>query len=663
MAETRSEVVGVQYLRGICAIAVVFAHCSAMAAFPKYFGHLWLGGALSIGALGVDLFFGISGFIISIVCLSTDTLAPRMSVGDFARKRFVRIVPLMWVAVIAYGALQMMGRGGFNPGGIFLGLVPVFPGETAPNSIWTLRHEMMFYFIFGFSFLGRRQIPWLLGLWFISPIVFAFSGLQHGGPNWWVRWLYEWTHPVDVEFLAGFALGILWLKRTNGFSFRLPVEPFWVLLALFVGFMGIGLGLNLTADKIQSTLVSMVICFGILFVAVHVKCPDGPVRRVGDLLGAASYSIYLFHLHFVSALLGIWAHFAKSTPIFIAVPGVVLLAVVATCCVHVFVERPLIKFTNKVFRGDIPPVSTNIRKIALIAAAVIFVLVFGSEIGLRMLGFGHPLIYKASVAGYEFAAGQTSTRLGKISHINALGVRGLDTTPLPSQGIVRILSLGDSVSNGGTQINDSQTYPADLQRILGPHSEVLNASVGGWATENERAWLQEHGTLGASTIILEVNEKDLDQPFAPSSTLDANPSFPSHYPATAIGELLGRYIAPKLGLSKPAADPGSTPTGINPAAEVDVLTTVADIAKISATNHAKFVIMYWDAHYGAPPLQTVATREKLFAWANASDIIVVRPNLSALPNWKAYFRDPMHPNAAANRIIADQLARALSKSS
>ena len=536
-----------------------------MAAFPKYFGQLWLGGALRVGALGVDLFFGISGFIISIVCLSTETLAPRMSAGDFARKRFVRIIPLMWVAVAAYAVLQMLGRGGFNPTGALLGFFPIFPGETAPNSVWTLRHEMMFYFVFGLSFLGRRQIPWLLGLWFISPIIFALSGLHHDSSNWWIRWLYEWAHPVDVEFLAGFGLGILWLKRTNDFSFKLPIEPFFVLLALFLGFMGIGLMLNLTADKIQSTIVSMVICFGILFVAVHVKCPNGPIRRLGDFLGAASYSIYLFHLHFVSALLGFWSHVAKSTPIYIAVPGVVLLAILATCCIHVFIERPLIKFTSKLFREGLPPMPANVRKIALIVGAVAFVLFVGLEIGLRTLGFGHPLLYKASSAGYELAASQTSVRLGKKTHIDALGLRGPETTPLPGAGVTRILSLGDSVSNGGSMINDSQTYPADLQRLLGPKFEVLNASAGGWATENEKAWLQEHGTLGASIIILEVNEKDLDQGFEDRTTLDANPSFPSHYPATAIGEVLGRYILPKLGLTKPAADPGSGPGGVNTA--------------------------------------------------------------------------------------------------
>ncbi len=282
-----------------------------------------------------------------------------------------------------------------------------------------------------------------------------------------------------------------------------------------------------------------------------------------------------------------------------------------------------------------------------------------AEVGLRLLGFGHPLIYEASSAGYELAPSQTSTRLGKTVHVNALGLRGPESTPMPVAGVTRFLSLGDSVANGGAQINDNQTYPARVQtdlRNLGVNAEVLNASAGGWAIENERNWLREHGTLGASAILLEINEKDLDQSYVNSTILGANPSFPVQYPTTAIGELIGRYVLPKLGLAKPAADPGSTAGGTNSEAEIDMLAAVTDIEEIAAHNKAKLIIMYWDPHLGAPAPETVATREKLFAYTQRLGIPVVRPDLSALPTWKTNFRDAMHPNATGNLIIAKELA-------
>ena len=214
------------------------------------------------------------------------------------------------------------------------------------------------------------------------------------------------------------------------------------------------------------------------------------------------------------------------------------------------------------------------------AAVVMAVAVVAMELAGRFIGFGHPLLYKASVAGYELAANQTVNRLGRFTHINALGTRGPETTALPAEGIYRILILGDSVANGGTQINDEQTWPMQLQVVLtkrGKPVEVVNAAAGGWAVENEAAWLAEHGTLGAKLIVLEVNEKDLDQPFAGQDVLDTNVSFPSKNPSTALGELTTRYILPRLGLGAASVDPGSTTGAFQPQNTKAVLDAVEKI--------------------------------------------------------------------------------------
>ena len=281
---------------------------------------------------------------------------------------------------------------------------------------------------------------------------------------------------------------------------------------------------------------------------------------------------------------------------------------------------------------------------------------FICELGLRLCGLGHPLIYKASDAGYELVANQTSTVMGKTTHVNAFGLRGPQTTPIPAPDMIRILSLGDSVANGGAAINDVQTYPAQLQHDLGPTTEVLNASAGGWALGNERGWLLEHGTFGASVIVLEVNEGDLDEPTHGSDILNHNPSFPQHYPALAMIEVMDRYVLPKLHLGGPATDPGATSSVVDAASEAQVIPTISEIRQIAQRNNAHLIILYWDFHAGPLPHETVATRDKLFAWAQANAIPVVRPDLSARSDWNHLFRDSFHPNVSGNALIAEAVA-------
>ena len=294
-------------------------------------------------------------------------------------------------------------------------------------------------------------------------------------------------------------------------------------------------------------------------------------------------------------------------------------------------------------------------------AAIVVVGVVAMELAGRFVGLGHPLLYKASVAGYEMVPNQTVNRMGKVTHINALGTRGPQTAPLPAEGIYRILILGDSVAHGGTSINDDQTWPMQLQAALtkrGKPVEVVNAAAGGWAVENEAAWLAEHGALGAKLIVLEVNEKDLDQPFAGQDVLDANVSFPSKNPSTALGELTTRYILPRVGLGGASADPGSTAGVFKPQNTSAVLGAVEKIRSVAEAQGAKFAILYWDIRLPASP-QVIPARNRLLAYAKQHGIRVIRPDLNKDGKGGHFFRDDIHPNVEGNAAIAAALNRQL----
>ncbi len=58
-------------------MAVVVFHADSTAAQDKYFGARLPGGLIGSGHLGIDLFFVISGFVITLVSLDGPGLAPR----------------------------------------------------------------------------------------------------------------------------------------------------------------------------------------------------------------------------------------------------------------------------------------------------------------------------------------------------------------------------------------------------------------------------------------------------------------------------------------------------------------------------------------------------------------------------------------------------------
>lgn len=338
----QSELVGVQYLRGLAALSVVIAHTSGMADFDKYFGQEIFGGFLDNGARGVDLFFLISGFIICMISLRGPELLPSATGIFFAERRFTRIVPLMWFAILSYAVLRLLGRGTFFAGPYLRALI-LFPAwDVQPLQIWTLRHEAIFYIIFAISFLVWPRKAWILVGWATLPFVYAALSLPIYPTDFVGQVLRIFTHPVNVEFFTGFLIGVLWHQKTKRLELSVKVPPFILCTLCMIGLMTISYALSLKFDYLSSTIISSITCAPILFLGIHVKISDGILNRTGRLLGDASYSIYLFHPHFVSAVLGVWALFAHRTPIAIVIIGTILITTASCVLVHLFIERPLL---------------------------------------------------------------------------------------------------------------------------------------------------------------------------------------------------------------------------------------------------------------------------------------------------------------------------------
>jgi exopolysaccharide production protein ExoZ len=339
----REEIVGVQYLRGLAAVVVALDHGAGMAALGKYSGaHLW-DGVLLNGRYGVDIFFLISGFIIAAVSLEGRDMAPAVGMRSFFARRFVRIVPMMWIAIVAFALLQLAGRGYWHPMATLRALTLWPWGNVEPSHIWTLRQELVFYLIFGLTMLSVRWLRFGLLLWVVAGLIASIwvplAKPVNASP------LVLLVNPANIEFGAGLALAVLWFRRSRDFAFKVPIDP----LLLLTATTGVVVFAAVPLLGIRSGLWMALLFAPLLFFAIHVRCPPGPLRRFGELIGNASYSIYLFHPPVISAVLGVWTKLAPGTPLWLVVLGAALGATAAGVVAHLVLERPLLAVLRRRF--------------------------------------------------------------------------------------------------------------------------------------------------------------------------------------------------------------------------------------------------------------------------------------------------------------------------
>jgi exopolysaccharide production protein ExoZ len=202
----------IQLLRVIAVGLVIFLHAGSMGVYKfsasnpvesLYHLKLW-------GAIGVDLFFAISGFIMTIVAPSY------MNPGDwktFFAKRFIRIIPLYYL-ISALTALNMLWV--HHESITVLSLLktvfffPFFDQTSFTNPIvgvgWSLSYEIYFYTLIGILlFLGKDIYRRLL----ITILLLSTMGLILKTDNPLLKFL---TSPILFEFGFGIIGGLLYRK-------------------------------------------------------------------------------------------------------------------------------------------------------------------------------------------------------------------------------------------------------------------------------------------------------------------------------------------------------------------------------------------------------------------------------------------------------------------
>lgn len=316
-----AQIVAIQYLRALAALAVLMFHACQ-----------WEWVNFEVGAAGVDLFFIVSGFI-----LWTVTAGREVSPLTFLKRRAARVVPLYWVATFAALAIVAIRPGAIahvegEPLHVVLSLlfIPHADPRGVPFPVldvgWTLTYEAFFYLIFAVGLmLDEAERAWFVTLAMTGTVLFGIAVPPF--------YLYG-ANLLLLEFVAG-----IWLARAWRAG-RLPgAATSWALIVAGLGAIAVQHLMGFKSDLWRPFfwgVPALAVAAGALGLERAVRLPRWPwLAKLGD----ASYSIYLSHT--ITAPIVAWAiGFQKP---WLLIPLVFALGIITGLATRRFIEEPLLR--------------------------------------------------------------------------------------------------------------------------------------------------------------------------------------------------------------------------------------------------------------------------------------------------------------------------------
>lgn len=336
-------------LRAVAVLSVVIFH-----AFPD---EAWLPG----GFVGVDVFFVISGYLISKILFS-EIEQHRFSLASFFGRRIRRIFPALAVClavVLAYGFVVLM------------------PSELA---------QLGKHVFFGASFLSNFAL-WSESGYFdraatSKPLLHLWSlGIEEQfyilwPPLLWIAFKLKAAigRLIAVLFVASFAVNVALSLTDASSDFYLPVSRFWELLAgaalawrpdinlkaglkhiiSLVGMVAILLSAMLFSSEMRFPgWLALLPVFG--SVAIILAGPNAVANRiflsnrVAVSIGLISYPLYLWHWPLIA-----FAYIIREKPpTSLMAFGIVIASLLLAWATYRFIEHPIRFGSNRLRRTQI----------------------------------------------------------------------------------------------------------------------------------------------------------------------------------------------------------------------------------------------------------------------------------------------------------------------
>ncbi|MFL9608612.1 acyltransferase family protein [Methylobacillus sp. Pita2] len=330
-------------LRAVAVLAVVFFH----AGFSGFSG----------GYVGVDVFFVISGYLITSILLG-ELEQQRFSIINFYERRARRILPTLAVVLLATSvaafflmppsllhdyARSLVSVAAFGSNVFFYlssGYFSTASEEKPLLHTWSLAVEEQYYLLFplllaGLWLVRRISITWVMLILAMASLALSEYLLRQNAvdANFYLIFSRAW------ELLAGSLLALLGPERWSGLNQGVRNGLAWTGLALIIGAVFL-------LDQ-QTPFPGLYALFPVLGACLIIAFCD-PAGAVGKLLcsramvgiGLISYSLYLWH----QPLFAFMRMKSTSHPSALMFSIAIALAFLLAILSYFYVEQP---FRNK----------------------------------------------------------------------------------------------------------------------------------------------------------------------------------------------------------------------------------------------------------------------------------------------------------------------------
>ena len=292
-------------IRGIAIIMVLWAHFVPIEGAAVSYYIAKLGDIVGAGYFGVDLFFVLSGFLITRTLIASAQRREEGLIRNFLVKRVFRIFPVYFLSLFFVAAV--VGQTGYD---VFSSLLYVsnfyfvFDSQGGPiRHTWSLAVEEQFYLIWPWLFVLLSTQYVRVIVFPLAPIIAIFSALLALyllGPETGAQFIYRSTTCRMLSLSLGASIAFVEFDQQARKSKRLAVvvglgAAFVLLCAYFMSVKG-----SQFFPPVAKMLGFSGLSYSIVLYFVGLGGANTRLTRIASMeplvyLGKISYGVYLYH--------------------------------------------------------------------------------------------------------------------------------------------------------------------------------------------------------------------------------------------------------------------------------------------------------------------------------------------------------------------------------